>query len=91
MVEVFAEEPDRHEPKTTEPVVVDEKDDAETVIATIPFAKDYLKSLGIDASLELPKTVRERIKEKGVEGFGELVAPWVIREREKKAEAEESK
>jgi len=69
----------------------EERDDAETVIAAIPRAKDYLAALGIDADVELPKTVRERIQEKGVEGFGELVAGWVLKKEKEAKEAEESK
>jgi len=87
------EEESRHEPKeeTTVEPVAEERDDAETVIAAIPRAKDYLAALGIDADVELPKTVRERIQEKGVEGFGELVAGWVLKKEKEAKEAEESK
>ena len=70
---------DRHEPKTetsTEPV--EEKDDAATIIAAIPRAADYLAALDIPLD-DVPTSVQERIVEKGVDGFGELVAQWVLK------------
>ena len=70
---------DRHEPKSetsTEPV--EEKDDAATIIAAIPRAADYLAALDIPLD-DVPTSVQERIVEKGVDGFGELVAQWVLK------------
>ena len=81
------------EPKTGPPVEVlddskektqeEQKDvsDADSIIKTIPHAQDYLKSLDIDPN-KVPTSVRERIVEKGLDGFGEMVATWSTQQGE---------
>ena len=57
-------------------------DDAATIVEATPQAKDYLGSLNIDPA-NMPQSVQDRITEKGIAGFGEMVAQWVITQREK--------
>jgi len=57
-------------------------DDAATILKATPQAKEYLDSLNIDPA-NMPQSVQDRIIEKGIAGFGEMVAQWVIMQREK--------
>ena len=59
----------------------EDADDAESIIKAVPHAGDYLKSLNIDPK-KVPNSVQERIVEKGLDGFGEMVAGWIMEQKE---------
>ena len=58
-------------------------DEVNAILTKLPDAEAYLKDLNIDLPT-MPDSVKQRILEKGLDGFGEMVATW-------KAEKEESK
>ena len=59
------------------------EDEVNAILSKLPDAEAYLKDLNIDLPT-MPDSVKQRILEKGLDGFGEMVATW-------KAEQEESK
>ncbi len=63
----------KEEPATS--TTDDSKVDVASILKAIPDAKDYLAGHKLDPE-NLPKSVQERIIEKGVDGFGEMVAGW---------------
>ena len=58
-------------------------DEVNAILTKLPDAEAYLKDLNIHLP-PMPDSVKQRILEKGLDGFGEMVATW-------KAEKEESK
>ncbi len=58
-------------------------DEVNAILTKLPDAEAYLKDLNIELPT-MPDSVKTRILEKGLDGFGEMVATW-------KADKEESK